>query len=183
MIYQVVAIALVSNARLAFNKLRDRPMEIILLMRYWQYGVIGALAVLLALVGFGSYHKSHQITNLRASHELTLITLQADHDAEVRVIERQNFQGVINAVNESTERQKQMATKYDAVVVINDGLSDSIKNIETSLIAANKSAVIDYTKSVHRLLEDSRSKYLEMARAAAREQEEARRLRESWPKY
>ncbi len=158
-------------------------MYLLLLMRYWQYIVIALLVVLLALIGFGSYSKSYQIINLKANHELKLITLQADHDAEVRMIERKNFEGVINAVNESTERQKQMADKYDAVVVINDGLSDSIQNIETSLIGANRAAIIDYTKSVNQLYEDSRRQFIEMGKAAAREQEEARRLREAWPKY
>lgn len=158
-------------------------MHLLLLMRYWQYAVIALLLVILALVGFGSYSKSHQIATIKANHNLALITLQAAHEAESRLIEKENFKGVINAVNESTERQKALADKYDATVAINDGLSDSIQNIETSLIAANKSALIDYTKSIHRLLEDSRNQYLEMAKAAAREQEEARRLRDAWPKY
>jgi hypothetical protein len=60
-------------------------------------------------------------------------------------------------------------------------LSDSITKIETSLINANRAAVIDYTKSVNGLFAECAGQYLEMAKNAAREQEEARRLREAWP--
>ena len=158
-------------------------MTLILLARYWQYVVIAALTALLCLVGFSSYSKSNKIDAIKAKHELVLTTERADYESRAREIEQQNFQGVIDAVNQSTARQKDLADQYDSVVVINDSLSDSITNIETSLINANRSAIVDYTKSVNGLFAECSSRYLEMAKSAAREQEEARRLREAWPKY
>lgn len=158
-------------------------MAFILLKHYWYWGVFALLALVITIVSVGYNNRGHAIEAIKIKHELILATELAAHKERELQISKQNFQGVINAVNQSTERQKQMASRYADVVAINDSLSDSIKNIETSLITANRAAVIDYTKSIHRLLEDSRSQYLEMASAAAREQEEARRLREAWPKY
>lgn len=156
-------------------------MTLILLARYWQYVVIVALVAVLAFVSFSSYDKSNKIDAIKANHELVLATERADYESRARQIEQQNYKGVIDAVNQSTIRQKQIADQYNSVVVINDSLSDSIENIETSLINANRTAVIDYTKSVNGLFADCSSRYLEMAKSAAREQEEARRLREAWP--
>ncbi len=157
-------------------------MTLILLARYWQYIVIGVLSMLLAAVSFDSYSKSNKIDAIQATHKLALAVERADYESNARQVERQNFQGVIDAVNQSTARQKDLADQYDSVVVINDSLSDSITNIETSLINANRSAIVDYTKSVNGLFAECSSRYLEMAKSAAREQEEARRLREAWPK-
>lgn len=157
-------------------------MTLILLARYWQYFVIAALVILLVLVSFSSYNKSNKIDAIKAKHELVLATERANYESRSRQIEQQNFKGVIDAVNQSTIRQKWLADQYDSVVVINDSLSDSIETIETSLINANRAAVIDYTKSVNGLFAECSSRYLEMAKSAAREQEEARRLREAWPK-
>ena len=157
-------------------------MTLILLARYWQYLVICVLVMMLTVVSFGNYSKSNQIDAIRAEHELVLANARADYESNARQLERQNFQGVIDAVNKSEARQKNLADQYDSVVVINDSLSDSITNIETSLISANRSAIVDYTKSVNGLFAECSSRYLEMAKSAAREQEEARRLREAWPK-
>ena len=157
-------------------------MTLILLARYWQYIVIGVLSMLLAAVSFNSYSKSNKIDAIQAAHKLALAVERADYESNARQVERQNFQGVIDAVNQSTARQKDLADQYDSVVVINDSLSDSITNIENSLINANRSAIVDYTKSVNGLFAECSSRYLEMAKSAAREQEEARRLREAWPK-
>ena len=157
-------------------------MTLILLARYWQYIVIVMLSMLLAAVSFNSYSKSNKIDEIQAAHKLALAIERADYESNARQVERQNFQGVIDAVNKSEARQKDLADQYDSVVVINDSLSDSITNIETSLISANRSAIVDYTKSVNGLFAECSSRYLEMAKSAAREQEEARRLREAWPK-
>lgn len=150
--------------------------------RYWHWIVIAVLVIIIAGFFSAFRERGHAIASIKSKHELVLATEQAEYESRVRQIEQQNYQGVINAVNQSTVRQKQIADKYDSVVVINDSLSDSIANIETSLINANRSAVIDYTKSVNGLFTECSNQYLEMAKSAAREQEEARRLREAWPK-
>ncbi|AAZ18302.1 hypothetical protein Psyc_0439 [Psychrobacter arcticus 273-4] len=150
--------------------------------RYWHWFVIAALVVIITALSIVYVQRGYAIDAIKAKHELVLATERADYESSARQIEQQNYQGVINAVNQSTVRQKQIADKYDSVVVINDSLSDSIANIETSLISANRSAVIDYTKSVNGLFAECSTQYLAMAKSAAREQEEARRLREAWPK-
>ena len=149
--------------------------------RYWHWLVIALLIAAIAVLSIFYVQCGHTIDTIKVQHELVLATERANYESNVRQIEQQNFQGVINAVNQSTVRQKQIADKYDSVVIINDSLSDSIANIETSLISANRTAVIDYTKSVNGLFTECTGRYLEMANSAAREQEEARRLRESWP--
>lgn len=156
-------------------------MTLIILARYWQYIVIAILTVALALSVSRCSDNANEIDAVKAEHQLTLITEQAAYLAKTNDIERANNERWQNAVNQSSVRQKQIADKYDSVVVINDSLSDSIINIETSLINANRTAVIDYTKSVNGLFAECSARYLEMAKNAAREQEEARRLREAWP--
>lgn len=149
--------------------------------RYWHWAVISLLVVIIIALSVVYAQRGHAIDNIKVQHELVLATARADYEARARQIEHRNYQGVIDAVNQSTIRQKQIADKYDSVVVINDSLSDSITNIETSLINANRAAVIDYTKSVNGLFTECTGRYLEMAKNAAREQEEARRLRDAWP--
>lgn len=153
-----------------------------LALRFWHWLVIALLVIIIAVVSIFYMQRGYAIDAIKANHELVLATERADYESKARQIEQQNYQGVIDAVNQSTIRQNQLADQYDSVVVINNSLSDSIENIETSLINANRSAVIDYTKSVNGLFAECSSRYLEMAKNAAREQEEARRLREAWPK-
>lgn len=150
-------------------------------LRFWHWIVIALLVTAIIALSMFYRERGHAIDAIKAKHELVIATDRANYESKVRQIARQNFQGVINAVNQSTVRQKQIADKYDSVVAINDSLSDSITNIETSLVNANRAAVIDYTKSVNGLFAECSSRYLEMAKNAAREQEEARRLREAWP--
>ncbi len=160
------------------------PVKILveLLWRYWHWLVIATLVIIVAVVSVFYVQRGHAIDAINANHELVLATERAEYESSARQIEQQNFKGVIDAVNQSTIRQKHLADQYDSIVVINDSLSDSIENIETSLINANRAAIIDYTKSVNGLFAECSSRYLEMAKSAAREQEEARRLREAWPK-
>lgn len=150
--------------------------------RYWHWFVIALLMAIIAALSIFYVQRGHAIDTIKVQQELVLATERANYESKVRQIEHQNFQGVINAVNQSAVRQKQIADKYDSVVAINDSLSDSITNIETSLVNANRAAVIDYTKSVNGLFTECTGRYLEMANSAARQQEEARRLREAWPK-
>jgi len=151
----------------------------------WRYRYWAIIAILVAIIiglSISYRERGYAIYAIQAKHELILATERADYESNARKIEQQNFKGVIDAVNQSTIRQKQIADQYDSVVAINDSLSNSIENIETSLINANRSAVIDYTKSVNGLFAECSTRYLEMANSAAREQEEARRLREAWPR-
>lgn len=153
-----------------------------LALRFWHWIVIALLVTAIIALSMFYRERGYAIDAIKAKHELVLATERADYESRARTLEQQNFKGVIDAVNQSTIRQKRLADQYDNVVVINNSLSDSIENIETSLINANRSAVIDYTKSVNGLFAECSARYLEMAKNAAREQEEARRLREAWPK-
>lgn len=153
-----------------------------LALRFWHWIVIALLTVVIIALSILYRERGHAIDTIKAQHELILESERADYESKARQIEQQNYQGVIDAVNQSTIRQKRLADQYDSVVVINDSLSNSIENIETSLINANRAAIIDYTKSVNGLFAECSSQYLEMAKNAAREQEEVRRLREAWPK-
>ena len=148
-------------------------MQLILLARYWQYIVIAVLTALSLFATSSCSTNAKRIDAIKTEHQLTLTTKEAAYELRAIQIEQQNLEGVIDAVNQSTLHQKHLADKYDSVVVINGSLSDTISNIETSLISANRAAVIDYTKSVNGLFTECSNRYLEMAKNAAREQEDA----------
>lgn len=150
--------------------------------RYWHWIVIALLAIIIISLSIFYVQRGYAIDAINTKHKLIIATERADYESRAREIEQQNFKGVIDAVNQSTVRQKQIADQYDSVVVINDSLSDSITNIETSLINANRAAANDYARTLGGLFEESTRRYLEMANSAAKEQEEARRLRDAWPK-
>lgn len=155
---------------------------LLLAIRYWQYIVIAVLAMLVVFMTFMLRESTHTMQSMRITHTLETANNIAEYEMRARQIEQQNYQGVINAINESTERQKQIAINYDNAVVISNSLSDTITNIEASLISDNANARVEYTAAISNISRNCIGEITELARRADQHVSDIRMMQQAWPK-
>lgn len=155
---------------------------LLLAIRYWQYIVIAVLAMLVVFMTFMLRESTHTMQSMRITHTLETANNIAEYEMRARQIEQQNYQGVINAINESTERQKQIAINYDNAVVISNSLSDTITNIESSLISDNANARVEYTAAISNISRNCIGEITELARRADQHVSDIRMMQQAWPK-
>ena len=157
-------------------------MNLILLARYWQYIVIAILSFMLGLTTYYLNDSVKEMQLMRVVHDLETANNIADYEMHARQIEQQNYQGVINAINESTERQKQIAINYDNAVAVSSSLSDTITNIEASLISDNANARAQYTATISNISRDCIGEITELARRADQHVSDIKMMQDAWPK-
>lgn len=157
-------------------------MNLILLARYWQYIVIAILAFMLALTTYCLNDSVEEMQLMRVVHDLETANNIAEYEMHARQIEQQNYKGVINAINESTERQKQIAINYDNAVAVSSSLSDTITNIEASLISDNANARAQYTATISNISRDCIGEITELARRADQHVSDIKMMQDAWPK-
>lgn len=157
-------------------------MNLILIMRYWQYIVIAVLTLSLILMIFMLRESTHTMQSMRVTHTLETANNIAEYEMRARQIEQQNYKGVIDAINESTERQKQIASDYDNAIVISNSLSDTITNIEASLISDNANARTQYTTAISNISRNCIGEITELARRADQHVSDIKMMQQAWPK-
>lgn len=154
---------------------------LLLAIRYWQYVLIAILAMLVVFMTFMLRESTHTMQSMRITHTLETANNIAEYEMRARQIEQQNYQGVINAINESTERQKQIAINYDNAVAVSNSLSDTITNIETSLISDNANARAEYTTAISNISRSCIGEITELARRADQHVSDIRMMQDAWP--
>ena len=157
-------------------------MSLLLLMRYWQYVVIVVLSLLLIFMTFMLRESAHTMQSMRITHTLETANNIAEYEMRARQIEQHNYKGVIDAINESTERQKQIASDYDNAIVISNSLSETITNIEASLISDNANARTQYTTAISNISRNCIGEITELARRADQHVSDIKMMQQAWPK-
>jgi len=157
-------------------------MQLLLILRYWQYIVIAILVIALTLSVSRCSSNADEIEAVKTEHQLTLITEQAAYLAKINDIERANSERWQNAVNENTQTQKQIASDYADNVAIVDSLSDTIDKNNAAFIKASADARTQYTVALSNVSKDCIGEISELSRIADGHVADIRMMQQAWPK-
>ena len=127
----------------------------------FKYISLGLGAALLA-VSFLYFQKVNQVKNM----ELQSAQLIAKQEAEMRKIEQANYQEVINAINEATQRSIEIEMDNTAALDANKRLQQTISKLNTQVSNLSKNARADYSTALSELLEVCSARYIDVARKA-----------------
>ena len=127
----------------------------------FKYISLGLGTALLA-VSFLYFQKVNQVKNM----ELKSAQLIAKQEAEMRKIEQANYQEVINAINEATQRSIEIEMDNTAALDANKRLQQTISKLNTQVSNLSKNARADYSTALSELLEVCSARYIDVARKA-----------------
>lgn len=144
---------------------------LILALRYWREVLIAALFVLFCVASALYVERGHRIKEIKA-----------DADAQAREVERRNYQGVIDAINDA--EQQKIINERAAInaSVANDSLRDTIGELREQVATVSTTVRIEYAHSLADVLGECTTEYLKMAKSADGHARDSEMIYNAWPK-
>lgn len=142
-------------------------MRLIVALRYWYYIVIVILTLLLAITSYCLNDATKTMQLMRVGHSLEIANNAALYEQGARQIEQENYQNVINAINESKKREQVLvadaASARDAVTSLSDTIDTLAANAKT-----DANFRIEYSNTTGQLLKSCSTEYIGLAKTTDR---------------
>jgi len=150
--------------------------------RIKEYIAIAILSALLLFAVSSCSSNAKEIQSIKTEHKLTLVTEQAAYLAELNKNERINNERWQNAVNQSAQTQKQIASEYANTSAIVDSLSDTIDKNSAAFVTADADARTEYTAAISNISRNCIGEVTELARRADQHVSDIKMMQDAWPK-
>lgn len=159
-------------------------MNIALVIKYWKYIVMIALAIALSFSMINGASKSHQIDLLNsekvlaeterdlAKTQATVDTLQTEKNWSDKLLESEQ--------NANKNLQVALDAASDSALAV-DRLSKQINDSDKRMSTASNQALIEYGKTCNSVLNTMAERGQEIARSADAHAIDAERLEQAWP--
>lgn len=157
-------------------------MYFILLARYWQYVVIAALVLLLAITSWCLQDATKEMRLMRVVHDLEVANNANETSLRLADIARLNNERYHNAISENTQAARRMADSYASNSVIVSSLSDTIDEQTDAFIRAGASADAQYATALSDISKECIADITTLARQADGHANDVRMMQQSWPK-
>lgn len=140
-------------------------MYLVMLMNFWREAIIAILLIALVITSALYSGRGDDIKALKDNYQLQEAVQRAEYESQARAIEQQNYQGVINAINEARARQQAIRLDIVNANAANERLHDTIDRIQanTATSAADRA---EYTASVTNLFKQCTNSITELAAIA-----------------
>lgn len=149
-----------------------------LAVKFWREVLIATLLVLFCVAAALYVERGHRIDEIKAD----AVAERARADAQAREVERRNYQGVIDAINDA--EQQKIINERAAInaSVANDSLRDTIGELREQVATVSATARIEYAHSLADVLGECTAEYLKMAKSADGHARDSEMMYEAWPK-
>ena len=156
-------------------------MFLIFVMNFWREVMIATLVVLVAVMATLYIGRGNAIDTIKTEHALQQTAQRADFEEQARNIERANYQGVIDAVNQAQKRAQLVAIDVASANSANNRLHDTIDELQARAAYSTRDR-IEYTNSVGELFKNCTSVYIDLAAKADGHVNDIRLLQGAKPK-
>lgn len=121
----------------------------------------GAITAALFFLGLSIYYKIQL-----EDYEVKLAKNQARHEAEMRILEKNQFQGVIDAINVANEQKIRVEVDSGNAESANKRLHQTIDRLNVQVSNLATSARVEYSNALSDVLKECTVAYREVARKA-----------------
>lgn len=122
--------------------------------------------------------RGHRIEALKADSVLE----RAQFNEKAREIENKNYEGVINAINKSTQQGLIIEQYINRAAIAGDSLRDTIGELDRQVATVSASARIEYAHSLADVLGECAAEYIKMAKSADGHARDSEMIYQAWPK-
>lgn len=122
--------------------------------------------------------RGHRIEALKADNVLE----RAQFNERAREIENKNYEGVINAINKSTQQGLIIEQHINRAALAGDSLRDTIGELDRQVATVSTSARIEYAHSLADVLGECTAEYIKMAKSADGHARDSEMIYQAWPK-
>lgn len=132
----------------------------------WRCEILTFVFVFALTAAIGSCSdKAQQIEQLKTEHALALTTLQAKHITAQRNLERQQYEQVMQAINDHKAREKTNASAIADATTANERLSQTIDRLAANA-ATDAEYRVEYAATTGQLLKECSGSITKLAAAA-----------------
>lgn len=140
-------------------------MYTVLILKFWREVVIALLVIALVITAALYVNRGNTIDRVSTQYDLQIAVERAEFEAQARLIEQQNYKGVIDAINAANTREQAIRVDIVNANAANERLHDTIDRIQanTATSAADRA---EYTTSVTNLFKQCTNSITELAAIA-----------------